>query len=170
MLFASFLYRLPVYYCFCFGVIPINPLTHSHFLFCFFFLFSHTCLFLMAQFGHIVLTTTFGIMDHEEARRKHTGGKILGFFYWMNSASRAKPFAGGVAMAGSCTCRGWPHARTYPVSIQLCEARPICHPHLLDALLSFLIIEIWRRDLLWGDIGGWEGQPPAWKRRKKKKI
>ena len=33
------------------------------------------------QFGHIVLTTTFGIMDHEEARRKKTGGKILGFFY-----------------------------------------------------------------------------------------
>ena len=33
------------------------------------------------QFGHVVLTTTFGIMDHEEARRKHTGGKILGFFY-----------------------------------------------------------------------------------------
>lgn len=32
-------------------------------------------------FGHIVLTTTFGIMDHEEARRKKTGGKILGFFY-----------------------------------------------------------------------------------------
>ena len=32
------------------------------------------------QFGHIVMTTTFGIMDHEEARRK-TGGKILGFFY-----------------------------------------------------------------------------------------
>lgn len=33
------------------------------------------------QFGHIVLTTTFGIMDHDEARRKRTGGKILGFFY-----------------------------------------------------------------------------------------
>lgn len=33
------------------------------------------------QFGHIVLTTSSGIMDHEEARRKHTGGKILGFFY-----------------------------------------------------------------------------------------
>lgn len=32
-------------------------------------------------FGHIVLTTTFGIMDHDEARRKKTGGKILGFFY-----------------------------------------------------------------------------------------
>ena len=28
-----------------------------------------------------VLSTTFGIMDHEEARRKRTGGKILGFFY-----------------------------------------------------------------------------------------
>mmetsp|Transcript_13241 Transcript_13241/g.22671 ORF Transcript_13241/g.22671 Transcript_13241/m.22671 type:complete len:131 (+) Transcript_13241:13-405(+) len=33
------------------------------------------------QFGHVVLTTSLGIMDHEEARRKHTGGKILGFFY-----------------------------------------------------------------------------------------
>lgn len=36
---------------------------------------------LLVQFGHIVLSTTFGIIDHEEARRKHTGGKILGFFY-----------------------------------------------------------------------------------------
>jgi small subunit ribosomal protein S15Ae len=33
------------------------------------------------QFGYLVLTTSAGIMDHEEARRKHTGGKILGFFY-----------------------------------------------------------------------------------------
>jgi small subunit ribosomal protein S15Ae len=33
------------------------------------------------QFGHIVLTTSIGIMDHDEARRKSTGGKILGFFY-----------------------------------------------------------------------------------------
>ena len=33
------------------------------------------------QFGFLVLTTTFGIMDHEEAKKKHTGGKILGFFY-----------------------------------------------------------------------------------------
>jgi small subunit ribosomal protein S15Ae len=33
------------------------------------------------QFGHIVLTTSYGIMDHEEAIRKHTGGKILGYFY-----------------------------------------------------------------------------------------
>ncbi len=33
------------------------------------------------NFGKIVLTTSLGIMDHEEARRKHTGGKILGFFY-----------------------------------------------------------------------------------------
>ena len=33
------------------------------------------------QFGYLVLTTSYGIMDHEEARRKHTGGKILGFFY-----------------------------------------------------------------------------------------
>lgn len=33
------------------------------------------------QFGTIVLSTPYGIMDHEEARRKHTGGKVLGFFY-----------------------------------------------------------------------------------------
>ncbi|KAJ3431693.1 hypothetical protein M0813_13928 [Anaeramoeba flamelloides] len=33
------------------------------------------------QFGFIVLTTSYGIMDHEEARKKHTGGKILGYFY-----------------------------------------------------------------------------------------
>lgn len=33
------------------------------------------------QFGHVVLTTTYGIMDHDEARRKKTGGKVLGFFY-----------------------------------------------------------------------------------------
>jgi hypothetical protein len=33
------------------------------------------------QFGLIVLTTSQGIMDHEEARRKKVGGKVLGFFY-----------------------------------------------------------------------------------------
>ncbi|XP_054967491.1 small ribosomal subunit protein uS8-like [Pan paniscus] len=33
------------------------------------------------QFGFIILTTSAGITDHEEARQKHTGGKILGFFF-----------------------------------------------------------------------------------------
>merc|ERR1711977_464554 len=33
------------------------------------------------QFGYIVLTPSAGIMDHEEARRKHVAGKIIGFFY-----------------------------------------------------------------------------------------
>jgi len=33
------------------------------------------------QFGHVVLSTTYGIMTHEDARRKNTGGKIIGFFY-----------------------------------------------------------------------------------------
>lgn len=33
------------------------------------------------QFGHLLQSTTYGIMTHEEARRKKTGGKILGFFY-----------------------------------------------------------------------------------------
>ena len=35
----------------------------------------------IVQFGYIVLTTSAGIMDHEEARRKNVGGKVLGFFY-----------------------------------------------------------------------------------------
>ena len=33
------------------------------------------------QFGYLVFTTSYGIMDHEEARRKHTGGRVLGYFY-----------------------------------------------------------------------------------------
>nr|KJB55922.1 hypothetical protein B456_009G101300 [Gossypium raimondii] len=36
---------------------------------------------LLWYFGYIVLTTSAGIMDHEEARRKNVGGKVLGFFY-----------------------------------------------------------------------------------------
>jgi len=32
-------------------------------------------------FGYIILTTSAGIMDHEEARRKNAGGKILGYVY-----------------------------------------------------------------------------------------
>jgi small subunit ribosomal protein S15Ae len=32
-------------------------------------------------FGTIVMTTSSGIMDHEEARRRKVGGKVLGFFY-----------------------------------------------------------------------------------------
>ena len=33
------------------------------------------------QCGFLVMTTPQGIMDHEEARKIQTGGKILGFFY-----------------------------------------------------------------------------------------
>lgn len=33
------------------------------------------------QFGHLVLSTNQGIFTHEEARHRHIGGKILGFFY-----------------------------------------------------------------------------------------
>jgi len=33
------------------------------------------------QFGHLVITTPYGMMTHEEAQRKHTGGKIVGFFF-----------------------------------------------------------------------------------------
>ena len=33
------------------------------------------------QFGYVVLTTSSGIMDHEEARKNHVAGKLLGYFY-----------------------------------------------------------------------------------------
>ncbi|KAF9158523.1 40S ribosomal protein S22 [Actinomortierella ambigua] len=33
------------------------------------------------QFGYIIITSSAGIIDHEEARRKKTGGKVLGYFY-----------------------------------------------------------------------------------------
>jgi small subunit ribosomal protein S15Ae len=33
------------------------------------------------QVGHVVLTTSRGIMTHEEARAKGTGGRILGVFF-----------------------------------------------------------------------------------------
>ncbi|KAH9387068.1 small subunit ribosomal protein S15Ae [Nematocida major] len=33
------------------------------------------------QFGHVVMTTSKGILDHKECVEQHTGGKILGFFY-----------------------------------------------------------------------------------------
>lgn len=33
------------------------------------------------QFGFFIMTTSQGIMDHEEARRKKVGGKVISFFY-----------------------------------------------------------------------------------------
>eukprot|EP01068_Selenidium_serpulae_P001695 Selendium_serpulae@DN1827_c0_g1_i1.p1 len=33
------------------------------------------------QFGQLVLTTSAGILDHEEARKRKMGGKILGYFF-----------------------------------------------------------------------------------------
>merc|ERR1712000_683892 len=33
------------------------------------------------QFGHVVFTTSSGIISHEECRKRHTGGKVLGFFF-----------------------------------------------------------------------------------------
>ena len=33
------------------------------------------------QFGHVILTTNKGIMDHNECKKNHIGGKVLGFFY-----------------------------------------------------------------------------------------
>merc|ERR1711981_291185 len=33
------------------------------------------------QFGHVVFTTSSGIITHEDCRKRHTGGKVLGFFF-----------------------------------------------------------------------------------------
>lgn len=41
----------------------------------------NTTVWLLVLLRYVVLTTSGGIMDHEEARRKHLGGKILGFFF-----------------------------------------------------------------------------------------
>lgn len=38
-------------------------------------------IYALLLFSYVVLTTSGGIMDHEEARRKHLGGKILGYFF-----------------------------------------------------------------------------------------
>ena len=46
------------------------------------------------QFGYIVLTTSAGIMDHEEARRKHVAGKIIGYgkpLPWSTRSSLINP-------------------------------------------------------------------------------
>merc|ERR1719343_1572247 len=37
------------------------------------------------QFGHLILSTTYGIMTHEEARRKKTGGK-----FWASSIEECR--------------------------------------------------------------------------------
>ncbi|KAF2588860.1 hypothetical protein F2Q70_00038097 [Brassica cretica] len=54
------------------------------------------------QFGYIVLTTSAGIMDHEEARRKNVGGKKM--FY--GSLSPLQPYqlisTGGSSEVPSC--------------------------------------------------------------------
>lgn len=55
-------------------ILSKNKWTFIHFLVC-------VCLRLCFVFSYVVLTTSGGIMDHEEARRKHLGGKILGFFF-----------------------------------------------------------------------------------------
>ncbi|KAH0488740.1 MAG: hypothetical protein KVP17_003913 [Porospora cf. gigantea B] len=33
------------------------------------------------QFGHVVLTTSQGIMDQDDAKKRHLGGKVIGFFF-----------------------------------------------------------------------------------------
>ena len=33
------------------------------------------------QFGHLILTTDKGVIDHNECIKNETGGKVLGFFY-----------------------------------------------------------------------------------------
>ena len=64
----------------------------------------------MLQFGVIVLTTANGILDHEEARRKKVGGKVLGRGYtsrtstsmeWLAKRAKAPLKAEGSDLAAS---------------------------------------------------------------------
>lgn len=43
--------------------------------------YHYTIYMQFRQIGHLVLTTNVGILTHEEARTRHVGGKVLGFFY-----------------------------------------------------------------------------------------
>ncbi|XP_059537138.1 small ribosomal subunit protein uS8-like [Myotis daubentonii] len=82
------------------------------------------------RFGFIVLTTSAGIMDHEEARRKHTGGKILGFFfqgcdiYVEIKCLKGKKNKQSSGFLGDCTAA---------VSIRTLRPRPLLPAHR-DAL------------------------------------
>ena len=58
------------------------------------------------QFGHIVITTSAGIMNHTDARRKKTGGKILG-----ESAGGAEGRGGGSREGPSVTRALFPQHR-----------------------------------------------------------
>uniref|UniRef100_A0A0D6R8K6 30S ribosomal protein S8, chloroplastic n=1 Tax=Araucaria cunninghamii TaxID=56994 RepID=A0A0D6R8K6_ARACU len=33
------------------------------------------------QWGYVVITSSKGVMDHEEAMKQNAGGKVLGYFY-----------------------------------------------------------------------------------------
>ena len=66
------------------------------------------------QFGHIVLTSSIGIMDHHEARRKKTGGKVLG----VSSAP-------GAACCGFACCPVGGHAALSPRFSFLTPAFPL---------------------------------------------
>lgn len=58
----------------------LNLTSHSYSLGGLIRVSTNSC-FRVFFFSYVVLTTSGGIMDHEEARRKHLGGKILGFFF-----------------------------------------------------------------------------------------
>lgn len=68
-------------------------------------------------FGKIVLTTASGIMDHEEARRKRVGGKILGVSVRLRlrrgpakrASLRTRAFV--AARAGALNCASHPNPR-----------------------------------------------------------
>jgi len=40
-----------------------------------------SCILPTRQWGYVVITTTNGVLDHEEAQRQNVGGRVLGYFY-----------------------------------------------------------------------------------------
>lgn len=46
-----------------------------------FFLIDHYVLFILMQWGYVVITTPDGVLDHEEAAKRNVGGQVLGYFH-----------------------------------------------------------------------------------------
>lgn len=88
------------------------------------------------QFGVIVLTTSAGIMDHEEARRKKVGGKVRGWSTVSSLASsgcRTIQHGCCVGTSGTSCCH-----KLWTVSCRPCVSRSN------KSLAELLILSMYR--------------------------
>lgn len=43
--------------------------------------YNYLVLFILMQWGYVVITTPDGVLDHEEAMKRNVGGQVLGYFH-----------------------------------------------------------------------------------------